>query len=529
MSNNSSAFENNLLIKRCHTFNYEFKMVGEFPSNIYYANHVVLCFFNSLGAILTIVLNLATIITFRYSNQLGKKPYYFLIFVQSLNDLGIGVIVSTLFSTVVAGQLVGRTNCEIHFAFYLAFFVTYGFSMAILSAMNIERYLSIISPIYHRNKVTKRRLLIFITCCCSLFLCIAVCSLPVSQKMLFLCWAFIFLLHFINTVWIYAKISQALKTRFKRSEPTPTTHDGAARQKNISVEDCHNQRSENQGRSSDDQGRSSNIQARTVANGEGSSDGKNNLLDNQASLYNQERSSDDQFIPLGDQKRSSGWKSKSLNDLGISLKNEDIAINNQEISTDNPGRSQDNEERSSNNKEDKSSNRRYDSNKRGNSLPYQGRNLNSSTKMKASNKNLSDIHFLMKFKLAKSCFIVVMCSAVTFLLPVMFQLLRIELNDFNEIIFNGWCTFLILLNPSLDSLVFFWRNAMLRNEAMKVLRNICSWFSELVHAAVHDNQNNLFARNFPKVLMPIIHAELMKKSVKVSTGPKHVAVANKIK
>ena len=127
----------------------------------------------------------------------------------------------------------------------------------------------------------------------------------------------------------------------------------------------------------------------------------------------------------------------------------------------------------------------------------------------------------MKFKPAKSCFIVVMRSAGTFLLPVMFHSLRIELNDFDEIIFNGWCTFLILLNPSLDSSVEMLCLERSHGSFEKHLQ-----VSELVHAAVHDNQNNLFVRNFPIVLMLNIYAWLMKIE---RTGPKRVAIANKIK
>ncbi len=127
MANFTFSAEDIEHVKICHTLNYKLKMIQSFPSKGYFANQVTICILNILISILTIVLNLVTIITFRSSNQLQKKMCHFLIFVQSWNDLGIGLIVSSLYSIVVVSELAGSAHCGVFFVFYVIFLTTAGF------------------------------------------------------------------------------------------------------------------------------------------------------------------------------------------------------------------------------------------------------------------------------------------------------------------------------------------------------------------------------------------------------------------
>ena len=88
--------------------------------------------------------------------------------------------------------------------------------------------------------------------------------------------------------------------------------------------------------------------------------------------------------------------------------------------------------------------------------------------------------FLRELKLAKSCFLVLICYVVCFIPGPMVYLIAPE-NDTPGIrrIKRSWIMSLFALNSSLNSLIFFWAKPMLRNEAKKVLKKL--W---------HKNANN---------------------------------------
>jgi hypothetical protein len=71
--------------------------------------------------------------------------------------------------------------------------------------------------------------------------------------------------------------------------------------------------------------------------------------------------------------------------------------------------------------------------------------------------------------MAKSCAIVVACTVICFL-P--FAVMRsLERSIFVTMFMEVWSKTLTLIASSLNSIVFFWRNPILRNEAKAVLKN----------------------------------------------------------
>jgi hypothetical protein len=82
--------------------------------------------------------------------------------------------------------------------------------------------------------------------------------------------------------------------------------------------------------------------------------------------------------------------------------------------------------------------------------------------------------FLRELNLEKSCFLVTYTFGLCFL-PSMVLALAIDFLDGKtaEILWS-WTTALSVLNSSLNSIIFFWSNAMLRKEAKKVLKICCS-------------------------------------------------------
>ena len=97
---------------------------------------------------------------------------------------------------------------------------------------------------------------------------------------------------------------------------------------------------------------------------------------------------------------------------------------------------------------------------------------NISAAEQPSSNRQSSRNFLKDIKLVKSCYLAVVCFSVCFLagivtaVPFSFSTLSWE-------VFRSWSTSLIMLNSSLNSIIFFWNRPLLRNEAKKVLKNLC--------------------------------------------------------
>ena len=83
--------------------------------------------------------------------------------------------------------------------------------------------------------------------------------------------------------------------------------------------------------------------------------------------------------------------------------------------------------------------------------------------------NGNRIKNLQNLKMAKSCAIVVACTVICFLPFAIVQ--SLEASVFTICFLEVWAKTLTLLSSSLNSLLFFWRNPILRREAKAVLKN----------------------------------------------------------
>ena len=86
--------------------------------------------------------------------------------------------------------------------------------------------------------------------------------------------------------------------------------------------------------------------------------------------------------------------------------------------------------------------------------------------------NTTRKRFAQEIKLAKSCFLVVFCFLLVYLPLAIVCILATagNLNTFDFFLYRSWTGTLFLANPSINSYIFFWRNRLLRSEAVKVLR-----------------------------------------------------------
>ena len=88
--------------------------------------------------------------------------------------------------------------------------------------------------------------------------------------------------------------------------------------------------------------------------------------------------------------------------------------------------------------------------KRQNLSPSSGLTNVSQTRKKHAN-------FVKEIKLANSCFMIVICYVLCSTPVIAFmEMLRKSLSVGNLIIANAWCVNLLLLNSSLNTVIFFW-------------------------------------------------------------------------
>ena len=78
---------------------------------------------------------------------------------------------------------------------------------------------------------------------------------------------------------------------------------------------------------------------------------------------------------------------------------------------------------------------------------------------------------LHNIRLVKSCFIVVVCYCICFLPVTILKLSFLKHNQSINLIIT-WLLTLNLSNSTFNSLIFFWRNKLLRHEAQRVLRKM---------------------------------------------------------
>ena len=116
--------------------------------------------FNSILIIPTILLNAVAILTILKSSSLKEKPCYFTILVQSVIDLGVGILSIPLFLVYLASTMGEYSNCIVVIFANSIGYLMINTSAAALLTITLERYIAILHPFGYKMLVTKRRILI---------------------------------------------------------------------------------------------------------------------------------------------------------------------------------------------------------------------------------------------------------------------------------------------------------------------------------------------------------------------------------
>jgi hypothetical protein len=135
----------------------------------------------------------------------------------SFNDLLVGVFGNNSFTIVVFATINGYKSCEFFIAFEFATFLTVSMSVMTLLVLNIERYLCVLHPFYHRIKVTKSRLLKVV---------VALWVLPILKRSSYLIFgkimkkimSFTIGITVLSTLYIYASICVEIRRRPRLTE-----------------------------------------------------------------------------------------------------------------------------------------------------------------------------------------------------------------------------------------------------------------------------------------------------------------------
>ena len=123
-------------------------------------NNLAFGIFNTCLTIATIFLNSITIAAYVKSPLLKGKLAYFLVMLLSVNDLMVGLTSNVLFAATLLKEYNSKMiECILHdVQIFLLLFLS-GCSFKSLVVMSWERYAAICHPLFHRTKVTRKRLL----------------------------------------------------------------------------------------------------------------------------------------------------------------------------------------------------------------------------------------------------------------------------------------------------------------------------------------------------------------------------------
>ena len=206
--NNSK--ENYVFLTTCSLAKSSLKVIYQFPNKEHEHNRIVVLVINCILLFSTISLNGISVITIRKSSQLKSKVCYFVILLQSIVDLGVGLISLPLFIYCLMSPFQKIRNCTLIFLAFRTSFLPLGLSISTLSAMTMERYIGVQHPFQYQTKITKKRILIYV-CGTGLLLFSLLAYSPRDAKPLFIYLSGSIFVLVVFTGLVYTKIYRVIR------------------------------------------------------------------------------------------------------------------------------------------------------------------------------------------------------------------------------------------------------------------------------------------------------------------------------
>lgn len=183
------------------------------PSRSYIINNVIACSVNFLFAILGTFLNTMVIWIFWKIRRLREKICYFMIMVLSCVDLSVTVIVQPMFLINSISEMTANSKCSYKILSQTIAVWLSGMSTMTFFTLNIERYLSIVHSVFHRNHITKQKCFLFLSV---LWLICAVVALgPLFSLSIDIIITLLALLICIGTFYMYTVIFSVARQRVR--------------------------------------------------------------------------------------------------------------------------------------------------------------------------------------------------------------------------------------------------------------------------------------------------------------------------
>ena len=130
------------------------------PTPSYIVNGIIRCIVNLVLCCAGSFLNALVVYVFWQTPRLRYKVSYFMIMLLSSIDFLVTLIVHPAHLFLTIAEIIGTAKCSYKLFYYVATVFLFGMSILTFSVMNVERYLSIVHPIFHLRRVTKLRCLV---------------------------------------------------------------------------------------------------------------------------------------------------------------------------------------------------------------------------------------------------------------------------------------------------------------------------------------------------------------------------------
>ena len=202
MNNSETKFQ---YLTKCTVTDLYYAIIANLPKGRQGRNRIAVLVVNCILLFTTISLNGISVITIRKSAQLRSKVCYFVVLLQSLVDLGVGVLTIPSFLYYLIFPYLDIANCTVMVVILRSSHLPCKLSIVTLSAMTMERYIGVLYPYHYKSKVTKNRILIYV-CSSYSFLLVTTASSFYDRKIDRLIFAVMITGFFLFTGFVYTKI-----------------------------------------------------------------------------------------------------------------------------------------------------------------------------------------------------------------------------------------------------------------------------------------------------------------------------------
>ena len=199
-------------VRICFLLNKAIELPVKFPSQALFMAHFSICIASVFLILPTIILNGLSIVTIFKCSQLKEKNSFFLIMIQSVSDLFVGLWSLPTLSILMCSKASESAECPSLILLNSSIGLPILTSLATLFAMTVDRYFAVLHPFKHRTLITKRRILIFCCCAASFMIPTNILSLLNAKLVGRFISVYLFIFLFV-AVFVYTKIFLAVKSR----------------------------------------------------------------------------------------------------------------------------------------------------------------------------------------------------------------------------------------------------------------------------------------------------------------------------